>query len=157
MTSRVSFSSTEDSERMRKIGRTVAAAAGDGVAFALFVGKNSATHYASNGMRADIVAALEEWLGRTANIIGELNLAVATAQIPDETPAARDARLELERKCSVIGIALTSHLEPGDGVNVSVFLFTVGDAGACAYWTNNPNLRGEIEIWCRTVRAMGRA
>jgi len=121
---------------LQMMGQLIEAEIGPGVAFALFVDwrDQGAPSYLSNGDRADIVAALDEWLGRTER--REPTLAVERGEVP-----------ALEAKCAKI---VQSMVE--EDVDVVLFLFTNGEDGETAWFSSLAGGRDVVRQWVGAER-----
>jgi hypothetical protein len=115
------------------------------VCFVLFIYKQSRREafYVSNGNRADVLNALDEWLVKTS---GALN--VGKNEKKAKTPEHIDSRLELERKCAEIGKVIAG------AAKLSLFLFSFGENGSAAYYTNEPSARKNIAAWIKQRRSL---
>jgi hypothetical protein len=120
---------------LRAMGKLIESEIGPGVAFALFVDWRDGRplSYLSNGTRIDIVAALDEWLGR----IGR-----TPAVELDEAPA-------LEVKCVELGSSMVE-----EDIDVVLFLFTNGEEGETAWFSSLANGPEVVASWVATERGL---
>jgi hypothetical protein len=123
---------------LRAMGKLIESEIGPGVAFALFVDWRDGRplSYLSNGTRIDIVAALEEWLGRIGR--RERTLAVERG----ETPA-------IQNKCAELGKSMVE-----EDIDVVLFLFTNGEEGETAWFSSLANGPEVVASWVATERGL---
>jgi hypothetical protein len=141
-------------DKLRKMGKLIEGAAGEGVGFAFFILTGNETSYTSNGHRSDVIKVLEEWLDRTtpATLIvdrkesGRAGRSFARAS-KKESSHETDTRLAFERRCAEIG----KHM--GSVAEVCLFLFNFGGEGNLAYWTNTPNAHKAVAAWVKSARS----
>jgi hypothetical protein len=130
----------KDREALKGIGDTIKACIPPNVCFVLFLHTSIGSHYLSNGHRDDVLTALEEWLTKTS---GKLDV----EKVP-ETIDHVDSRLKLERLCAKIGQSFA-------GVTKLVLLlFSFGENGSTAYFTNVPQARENIAAWVKERRGL---
>jgi hypothetical protein len=124
--------SEEMREQLRGIANIVKRACGEGVGFALFLGPAGGPNfYIASAEREDVVKLLREWLTY-----------VRRSGVPrKEKSEEMDARLALERKCAEIGKTIASK------ASLVLFLFTYGDGGDMAHFTNIRKFEDDIERW----------
>lgn len=118
-------------EILKDIGDMIKNAVGPGICFVLFLESDGQIDYLSNGDRDDVTKALEEWLEKTS---GRLDV----EKIP-ETSVRVDSRLTLESSCARIGRTL------GQAAKLGLMLFSFGENGSAAYFTNMPGFRALVE------------
>lgn len=106
-------------QQLRDIGQYVAARAGTGVGYALFLQVGVNVHYVSNADRGDVLKLLEEWCTREdLAMIGKPRLEPSTDV---------DRRLALQRRCAELVRTIAR------ATRVALFLFDFGDGGNLAY------------------------
>lgn len=130
----------ETKQALKEIANIIAADAGPGVGFALFLDADGRPYYLSNAERPDVVRALEEWLSLSSG-----DLRVTKAREPTD---ANDARLALERKCAEIGKELAEE------ARLILFLFDFGDGGHIAHFTTEPSFREMVARWVKQQRSI---
>jgi hypothetical protein len=145
---------------LQHLGDELRAEVGDGVAFAIFIGwrDGGPPSYLSNGARRDVATALDEWLQRTASPAAARRCCPKCGARPERTDPSLPVvaclacgwRIpELEQQAARIGGDLV------DEVDVVLFLFTMGDEGTTAWFTNMPGGRELVQQWVR--RELGRS
>jgi hypothetical protein len=141
-------------DKLRKMGKLIVGAAGEGVGFAFFIITGNETSYTSNAHRPDVIKVMEEWLDATtaATLVvdrketGRTGRSFAHALKP-ETAHQADTRLGFQQRCAEIGERM------GDVAEVCLFLFNFGDGGNLAYWTNTPKAHSAITAWVKSAKA----
>lgn len=125
---------------LRELGKKLEAEIGSGVAFAAFIDWRDSRppSYLSNGDRRDVARALTEWIGKRSR--GEPTLAVERGAIPP-----------LEAKCAEVGKSMHE-----EDIDVTLFLFTMGDGGEVAWFSTMPGGgRQLVEQFVQTVQQGG--
>lgn len=120
---------------LRLIAEALTEEVGPDTFFAAFIDwrDDRPVSYLSNGERADIVAALAEWLGKTSR--REPTLAEERGEVP-----------ALEARCARIG------REVIEDVDVVLFLFTNPPGGETAWFSSLPGGRALVERWVAAER-----
>jgi hypothetical protein len=130
----------KDREALKGIGDTIKQCIPPNVCFVLFLHTSAGSHYLSNGHRDDVLNALEEWLTKTS---GQLNV-----EKSPETSEHVDSRLELERLCAHVGEGFASITK------IALLLFSFGEGGSSAWYTNVERARENIAAWVKERRGL---
>lgn len=117
-------------EVLRDIGRSVARALDPLGYILLLVPGDRKVYYMSNAQRADAMTTLGEWMARTKTV-------------PGVTGRDEGADLKPEAHAARVGIAIDMAAATID-VALVLFVFTFGEAGHLAWWTNTPDARALV-------------
>ena len=121
---------------LRELGKQIEAEVGADVAFAAFIDwrDGKPPTYVSNGARRDVARALAERLGKQSR--GEPTLAAERGAVPP-----------LEAKCAAVGRSMHE-----EDIDITLFLFTMGERGETAWFTTMPGGRKLVEQFVKQVQ-----
>ena len=125
---------------LEQLGDELRAEVGEGIVFAALVDwrDGNPVSYVSNGDRADVADAFDEWLQRTAP-------AAIVSSLPGHVHG--DASPELEAIAARVGKQFGE-----EDCGIVLFLFNSGPDKFAAWYTNKPRMRELLETWVTYAR-----